>query len=430
MPADASEPSIVKLSSPLPPLTERLATEEIAFDSLVPSTVTTRFAPSTVAEIVCAAVSEVVTVHAAGGARPLAVFVAGSGVELAVALVAPVAPSDCVVGVVPLVEPVVPLDEVPVPAVVPVTPCAAEVSPGCAEVSPLDDVVTTAAVTVPSLEPVGALLIVPASPVLLETCCCVAAMVEASTVPVSPLPTVAVTCGAGGGACEDVSAGAGADVSAGAGELVVAGALASLTENQPMPVSAPVVAAGCVVGGVESAGSCRVGRCSGRVARSGRGRRSRGRRCCSGRRQRHRRADVVAHDGGVCERILRSGFALRGGRSLRMHVRHNRDAMHDLPDVTRTHSAALACARGAVCATASGGSGATLCIAALVLGEGDSRNGERGERNSRCGERRLMECGDDGTDIEGTEHSNAEAGPPVPNPRAQRDQTKRLMRSN
>jgi hypothetical protein len=67
-------------------------------------------------------------------------------------------------------------------------------------------------------------------------------------VPVSLLPTVAVTCGAGGGACEDVSAGAGADVSAGAGELVVAGALVSLTENHPIPVSVPVVTAGCVVG--------------------------------------------------------------------------------------------------------------------------------------------------------------------------------------
>src|SRR6266849_4217972 len=201
MPADASEPSIVKLSSPLPPLTERLATEEIAFDSLVPSTVTTRFAPFTAAEIACPAVSEVETVHAAGGASPLAVFVAGSGVELAVAPVALVAPSDCVVGVVPPEEPVVPPEEVPVPAVVPLTPCVAEVSAGCADVSPLDDVVVTAAVTVPSLEPVGALLIVPASPVLLETCCCVGAAVDTSTVPVSLLPTVAVTCGAGGGAC-------------------------------------------------------------------------------------------------------------------------------------------------------------------------------------------------------------------------------------
>src|SRR6266849_3780686 len=125
MPADASEPSIVKLSSPLPPLTERLATEEIAFDSLVPSTVTTRFAPSTAAEILCGALSEVVTVQAVGGARPLAVFVVGFGAELAVVPVALVAPSDCVVGVVPPEEPVVPPDEVLVPAVVPVTPCVA-----------------------------------------------------------------------------------------------------------------------------------------------------------------------------------------------------------------------------------------------------------------------------------------------------------------
>jgi len=106
---------------------------------------------------------------------------------------------------------------------------------------------------VPSLEPVGALLIVPASPVVLETCCWVAAAVDASTVPVSLIQTVAVTSGAGGTACEDVSVGAGADVSAGAGELVVAGVLASLTENQPMPVSAPVVAAGCDVGSAGAA---------------------------------------------------------------------------------------------------------------------------------------------------------------------------------
>src|SRR5882757_3407186 len=123
MPAAASDPSIVKLSSPLPPLTERLDTDEIASDSLVPSTVPTRFAPSTAAEIVCPALPEVVTVHAAGGARPLAVFVAGSGVALAVAPVALDAPSDCVVGVVPPDAPVVPPDEVPVPAVVPLTAC-------------------------------------------------------------------------------------------------------------------------------------------------------------------------------------------------------------------------------------------------------------------------------------------------------------------
>jgi len=112
-------------------------------------------------------------------------------------------------------------------------------------VPPPDDVVVAAAVTVPvpSLEPVGALLIVPAPPVLLETCCCVAAAVDASTVPVSLLPTVAVTCGTGGAAPAEV-------VSLGAGELVAAGALESLTENHPIPVSAPVV-----VVGVESAGA-------------------------------------------------------------------------------------------------------------------------------------------------------------------------------
>jgi hypothetical protein len=114
-----------------------------------------------------------------------------------------------------------------------------------------------------------------------------------------------------------------------------------------------------------------------------------------------------------------------------MHVRHNRDAMHDLADVTRTRLRRCMCARRVVCNCERRERCNFVYRRRSVLGEGDSRNGECGERKCRCGERRLMERGDDGTDIEGTEHGDAEAGPPVPNPpRAQRDQTKRLMRSN
>ena len=70
--------STVKLSSPLPPVTERLETEASAFDCATPSTVTTRFVPSTATETVCAEPSERVRAHGAGGERPLLVFAFGS----------------------------------------------------------------------------------------------------------------------------------------------------------------------------------------------------------------------------------------------------------------------------------------------------------------------------------------------------------------
>src|SRR5207249_1185375 len=52
--ADASEASTVNVSLPSPPLTVRLDRESSAFDSLVPSIVTTRLPPLTAAETLCA----------------------------------------------------------------------------------------------------------------------------------------------------------------------------------------------------------------------------------------------------------------------------------------------------------------------------------------------------------------------------------------
>ena len=114
-----------------------------------------------------------------------------------------------------------------------------------------------------------------------------------------------------------------------------------------------------------------------------------------------------------------------------MHVRHNWDAVHDLADVTRTRLGRCVCASRVVCNCERRQRCKLVYRRRFVLGEADGGNGERGERNSRCGERRLMERRDNGADVEGTEHSHAEAGPPITNPpRTQRDQPKRLMRSN
>ena len=179
--------------------------------------------------MVCAALSSVVIVQTAGGARPLAVFVAGFGADAVAVLDAPDAPSDWVAGVVPGGHTVVPPDVVPVAAAAAFASCVADAPPLCADAPSVEDCAFVAVGTTAVLDP------------------SVAAAVDASTVPVSVLPIVAVaSCGAGD--CEEVSAGA---------VELAAGVLVSCTENQPIPlavVSAPVVAAGGV-GASVSAGA-------------------------------------------------------------------------------------------------------------------------------------------------------------------------------
>ena len=140
MPAEPSEESMVNESSPLPPVTVRAETDEIACDCDVPSIVTEISVPVTAAEIVCEEPSDAVTFHAAGGARPLAVHVAGSGAAPSVTLVPLVAPSDCVAGVVPVAVPPVEPEEVPQPPVVPVTPCVAGSVPVTSAPDPVETV--------------------------------------------------------------------------------------------------------------------------------------------------------------------------------------------------------------------------------------------------------------------------------------------------
>ena len=107
-------------------MTERLEIAASAFDSVTPSTVTTRFAPSVPTETVCADPSESARVHGAGGDRPLLVFAFGSGVELSAPAGAEVAPSDCVTGVEAAAVPVEAPDPMPV---VPTVPAAAPQPP-------------------------------------------------------------------------------------------------------------------------------------------------------------------------------------------------------------------------------------------------------------------------------------------------------------
>ena len=260
IPADASDESIVKLSSPLPPLTERLAhgRKRLRVARAVDRHDEIRAVDDRRDRVCCTVRSRDCP---RGGRREATRRVRGRvGSRPAVVPVRLDAPSDCVVGVVPPVAPVVLLDDVPVPAVVPLDALRRGGIAGLSRCVAADDVCVwaVAVTTAPEAEPAAVLLsIVPGSPVLLEICgWVVAAAVDASTVPVSLLPMVAVTCGAGAGACcEEVSAGACEDVSAGAGELVVSGVLASFTENHPIPVSAAVVAAGCVAGGAGSAGA-------------------------------------------------------------------------------------------------------------------------------------------------------------------------------
>ena len=72
-PADTSNES-----SPAPPATLRLVTEETGRLDAMPSTVTTRSSAATATETVCEA-SERATFHAAGGEGPLPGVAAGSG---------------------------------------------------------------------------------------------------------------------------------------------------------------------------------------------------------------------------------------------------------------------------------------------------------------------------------------------------------------
>src|SRR5437588_719728 len=128
MPAEPSDESIVNESLPLPPVTVKAETDEICCDCDVPSIVTEICVPVTAAEIVCDEPSDAVTFHAAGGARPLAVHVAGSGAVAVATDVPAVAPSDCVAGVVPVVvaAPHEPEDVPPAPVLLPSAPCAFE----------------------------------------------------------------------------------------------------------------------------------------------------------------------------------------------------------------------------------------------------------------------------------------------------------------
>ena len=80
MPAVASDESISNESLPSPPATVTRVTVESAVDCAVPSIVTTTLEPDTDTPIVCAAPELALIVSGAGGgARPLPVFVTGSG---------------------------------------------------------------------------------------------------------------------------------------------------------------------------------------------------------------------------------------------------------------------------------------------------------------------------------------------------------------
>ena len=86
MPAEASEESIEKLSLPSPPAIDSPVTLASGLLVVVPSTVTSRFEPSTDAETVWGAPSASVTAHAAGGSagvESLVVVVVVSGVVVA-----------------------------------------------------------------------------------------------------------------------------------------------------------------------------------------------------------------------------------------------------------------------------------------------------------------------------------------------------------
>jgi hypothetical protein len=195
---------MVKESLPSPLVTVRLETDEMVCDCDEPSIVTEISVPETAAEIVCDEPLAAVTFHAAGGARPLAVHVVGSGVVEPALAGCGVAPSDGVDGVVPdVVPPVVPEEAQP-PVVAPVVPCAFGSVPVAAVPLPPVEVVPVTAAEVVSAgggvtmdestapaSPVVATSVVESVPVV---------VVRFETVPVSVVPTTAVCCCSGGGA--------------------------------------------------------------------------------------------------------------------------------------------------------------------------------------------------------------------------------------
>ena len=198
MPAEASEESIVNESSPSPPVTVRAETDEIACDCDAPSIVTEISVPETAAEIVCDEPSVAVTFHGAGGARPLAVHVVGSGVDASAPVEPDVAPSDCVEGVEPTPVADEEPDDAPLPADVPAAHCPSWSEPVTLESS---EVVVVPVTVLVSTGSVGAVVVRSSAPTVPESPVVSVAVVVVVTVPVivpvSDEPTVAVVDGGG-----------------------------------------------------------------------------------------------------------------------------------------------------------------------------------------------------------------------------------------
>jgi hypothetical protein len=171
----------VNVSSFVPPVTVRLATVETARFVAVPSIVTTMSSPESVTEMSCAVSLEALIVHAAGGEGPLPGVAAGSTHASSALEGLVVGAAGGVADVPAAVVPFVSVFELP-PLAPPTTPVWAFWSfCVCAESPPADDV----------------------GPVAVLTCVVSVLPVEtpaASTVPVPPLPTCAVTTGGAGGA--------------------------------------------------------------------------------------------------------------------------------------------------------------------------------------------------------------------------------------
>ncbi len=138
-PALASEASMVNVSLPAPPTSVRLAIDARAFDCVEPSIVTTMFAPSTDAEIVCASSPEIEGAQATGGDGPLPGSDAGSFGGSVTSVGGWDVVLLCCAGIVPPVAPAFPPLPPPVPTVAP--PLAAEpcVSLGTALLAPVSD---------------------------------------------------------------------------------------------------------------------------------------------------------------------------------------------------------------------------------------------------------------------------------------------------
>jgi hypothetical protein len=134
--------------------------------------------------------------HAAGGESPLDVFAFGSGALLLVPEGVVLELSDGVVDVVLVTDPLVPPPLVPPLVPVPLTPCVFGSLLELPLSPPADDVVVVnVGVTPPPADALTAFgSTVFALPVLPASCCWVAPATLESSVPVSLLPTIAVTC--------------------------------------------------------------------------------------------------------------------------------------------------------------------------------------------------------------------------------------------